>query len=29
MTVDDTSIDKVVARAKLYIDTLKIKRFQY
>lgn len=25
MTVDDTSIDKVVARAKLYIDTLKIK----
>ena len=24
MTVDDTSIDKVVARAKLYIDTLKI-----
>lgn len=25
MTVDDTSIDKVVARAKLYIDTLEIK----
>lgn len=25
MMVDDTSIDKVVARAKLYIDTLKIK----
>lgn len=25
MTVDDTSIDKMVARAKLYIDTLKIK----
>ena len=25
MTLDDTSIDKVVARAKLYIDTLKIK----
>ena len=25
MTVDDTSIDKVVARAKHYIDTLKIK----
>lgn len=25
MTVDDTSIDKVVARSKLYIDTLEIK----